>query len=102
MNDELKAKLHPTRFPHMSPMMVAIVGFLLDEHYTDPYILDMITTNDGFVLAQNNGDVGFNAFIGSYDELRHNWEMLLEMAGLTDAEMEWCKGRLHTKLETTA
>lgn len=36
----------------MSGKMAAIVGWLLDERFTDPTMSELVVTSDGFVLAQ--------------------------------------------------
>jgi hypothetical protein len=64
----------------MSGKMAAIVAYVLDiPAVSDPAIDDMTVTSDGAVLAQNEGDVGFNAFIGHVSDLRRNWSRLLEV-----------------------
>jgi len=60
-----KEKLHPKRFDGMSGKMAAIVGYILDEALTNPAINELVVTSDGFVLAQHDGDVGDNDFMGS-------------------------------------
>lgn len=70
-------KLHPHRFPNMSPKMAAIVGHIFGIEITDPVIDALFVTSDGFVLAQHAGDCGANCFIGSYEQLRNNWVRLL-------------------------
>lgn len=79
-------KLHPRRFKEASPKMVAIVGYILGERFTDPSIEDMIVTVDGFVLAQHEGDIGFNDFMGAESDLVRNWNNYLDAAGLTPEE----------------
>ena len=59
-----KQKLNPGRFPGMSAKMGAIIGFISDTEYTTPSINEMAVTSDGFVLAQLEGDIGLNEFIG--------------------------------------
>ena len=86
MNATLKAKLHPRRFSAMSPMMSAIVGFLVDESYTTPRIEHLFVTTDGHVLAQPEGHVGADAYIGLADDLVHNLKKLFQAADLTKAE----------------
>lgn len=82
----MNQKLHPRRFKGMSPKMASIVGFVLGERFTDPAIEDMIVTVDGCVLAQHEGDVGFNDFVGAKSDLVRNWNNLLDAAGLTPEE----------------
>ena len=79
----LAQKLNPNRFTDMSAKMAAIVGFVLGENWTNPTITDMHITSDGYVLAQQQGDLGMNEFIGSVDDLERNWYNLLEAAQLS-------------------
>jgi hypothetical protein len=84
--NELAKKLHPGRFPGMSSKMAAIVGCILGQKWTSPAIEELVVTSDGIVLGRIEGDCGCNEWIGSYSDLRRNWESLLDAAGLTDAE----------------
>jgi hypothetical protein len=45
-------KLRPDRFTAMSGKMAAIVGYIVDERFSEPAISEMVVTSDGFVLAQ--------------------------------------------------
>lgn len=96
MKEDLAAKLRPERFSEMSGRMAAIVGFILDEPFSDPAIAEMIVTADGFVLAQRQGDTGTNEMIGSEVDLNRNLLDLVAAAGLTDEEMREF-GRLQRK-----
>ena len=81
-----KEKLHPERFPGMSSKMAAIVGYILDETYTDPAINELVVTSDGFVLIEHVGEVGANTMIGEESDLLRNWNALLDTADLTPQE----------------
>ncbi len=81
-------KLHPTRFIGMSGKMAAIVGRILGQHWTSPAIAELVVTSDGHLLARNEGDCGFNNYIGIATDLEANWKRLLVAAGLTDAERQ--------------
>jgi len=87
VKDQLVAKLRPDRFPGASGKMVAVVAFVLGEHWTDPAISELVVTSDGFVLAQQEGEVGANDIIGSEADLNRNLLNLIEAAGLTEAEV---------------
>lgn len=39
---ELAEKLHPARFTEMSPLMAAIVGYVLGEKLTTPQIEELV------------------------------------------------------------
>lgn len=58
MRGILVDKLRPDRFTAMSGKMAAIVGYILDERFSDPAISELVVTSDGFVLAQTEGEVG--------------------------------------------
>ncbi len=100
MNEILRHKLNPERFPNMSGMMSAIVGYFLDEKYTEPEIVSMCATSDNCILAQIDGDCGYNEFIGSYNDLERNWMSLIsiESLGLTSEEFDYCKNLLESKI----
>jgi len=80
-NQGLTELLHPSRFDGMSGKMAAIVGYILDQEFTDPSIDDMCITSDG--MAQHKGDCGMNDFIGAESDLKQNWSRLLTAAKLT-------------------
>lgn len=82
----LSKKLNPARFPGMSPFMAAIVGFVLDEHFTDPEIAELtVSENENIVYVRKTGAVGFDG-LQSLEDLRNNWNRLIEVAGLTPGE----------------
>lgn len=88
--ENLAQKLHPHRFTEMSGKMAAIVGYVLDQEWTQPEIAEMVVTSDGFVLARRSGDIGCNDWIGSAEDLERNASNLLEAADLTENERaEW-------------
>ena len=87
MREMLVEKLRPDRFTAMSGKMAAIVGYILDERFTDPAINEMVVTSDGFVLAQSEGEVGANDLIGEEADLNRNLLSLIEAAGLSEEEV---------------
>lgn len=80
----------------MSGRMAAIVGYILDERFSDPAISELVVTSDGFVLAQSEGEVGANDLIGSETDLNRNLLDLITAAGLSAGEIEEF-GRLQRK-----
>lgn len=88
LNNTLAAKLHPGRFPNMSPKMAAIVGCVLGRDWTNPRLAQIQVLGDGSVLGRHLGDIGFNDFIGHRDDLTDNWTRLLDCAGLSQKERE--------------
>ena len=87
MREELIEKLRPDRYTAMSGKMAAIVGYILDEQFTDPAISELVVTSDGFVLAQSEGEVGANDMIGEEADLNRNLLTLIEAAGLSEEEI---------------
>lgn len=86
MRDELIAKLRPDQFSAMSGKMAAIVGYILGERFSEPAISELVTS-DGFVLAQQEGEVGANDLIGSEVDLNRNLIELVTAAGLSPDEV---------------
>ena len=72
-------KLRPDRFTEMSGKMSAIVGYVLDEAWTEPAIIALSVTSDGFVTTDAE-------FLGEAADLDRNLLNLLVAAGLTDEE----------------
>lgn len=72
----------------MSGKMAAIVGYILDERFSDPGIVELVVTSDGFVLAQAEGEVGANDMLGTEVDLNRNLLDLIEAAGLTPEEIQ--------------
>ena len=68
--------LSPSRFPGMSPKMASIVGYILEEKFTNPELLELCITSDGYL----NDPVG--GFMGDASDLERNWKNLLDVAGL--------------------
>lgn len=80
-------KLHPSNFTAMSPMMAALVQCVVGfDAGVTPRLMALTVTSDGFVLAQRDGDLGYDAFIGAFSDFRNNWNRLLEAAELSDEE----------------
>lgn len=87
MKEQLAAKLRPDRFSEMSGKMAAIVGYILDEPFSNPAITDLVATADGFVLAERDGEPGTNEMLGMEVDLNRNLLDLVTAAGLTDDEI---------------
>lgn len=86
VTDALKEKLHPRRFPGMSPLMAAVVGYVTEESFTDPEIAEIaVSEQENLVYIRKTGAVGFDG-MESLEDLRNNWNRLLDVAGLTADE----------------
>lgn len=96
---QLKKKLNPSRFSGMSPMMAAVVGYILGESYTDPEIAE-ITVSEAENLAyfRRAGEVGFDG-LQSLVDLRENWNKLMEAADLTPEERRLAVELFKAKVE---
>jgi hypothetical protein len=90
----LQTKLHPRRFPNMSPEFAAVVGCLLDIHITEPRLVDLLCTSDGWLLGRNEGELGFDVSLGTRSWLLENWEKLITLpeVGLTKKELRAARG----------
>ena len=97
--DSLAAKLRPSRFPGMSPFMAAVVGYVLGESFTDPPIAEIkISEPENLVYIRREGAVGFDG-IESLEDLRNNWNRLMDAAGLTPDERKLAVDLFRAKVE---
>jgi hypothetical protein len=82
----LADKLHPARFSEMSPLMAAIVGYVIGEAFTEPTIAEItVSEQENLVYIRQEGAAGFEG-VQSLEDLRNNWNRLLDAAELTDEE----------------
>jgi hypothetical protein len=90
----LVAKLDPQRFPKMSPKFAAVVGCLLKIRLTEPRMVQMVVTSDGFLLGRHEGEAGCDHFLGTRAWLEENWEKLISLpeVGLTGDEYRAARG----------
>jgi hypothetical protein len=97
--NELIRKLNPGRFPGMSPLMAAVVGYVLGESFTDPQIVEITVSEvEGIVYFRREGAVGFDG-LQSLEDLRGNWNRLIEVAGLTSDERKEAVRLFNSKVE---
>jgi hypothetical protein len=86
MKTSLAEKLNPARFSGMSPLMAAIVGFILNESFTEPSIAELTVSEfESFVYIRQEGAIGFDG-IQSLNDLRNNRNRLMDAAELTADE----------------
>lgn len=96
----LKVKLNPRRFDGMSPFMAAIVGYVLGESFTTPDIAELtVSESESLVYIRQSGAAGFDG-IESLDDLRNNWNRLLDAAGLTAEERKEAVSLFNGKVGT--
>ena len=81
----LLAKLDPDRYPNMSLTFVAILGYVLNEPWTQPIILE-VTRIDDVMLAMSEGQWLPN-FLGEVSDLRANLRRL-GMAAVAERGVE--------------
>ena len=96
----LQAKLDPRRFPNMSSKFAAVVGCILKIRITEPRLVELVVTSDGWLLGRHEDDSGCNEFLGPQTWLMENWEKLINLpeVGLTIDECQGAR-KLVTYLE---
>ena len=57
MTPNLLAKLNPERFPNISLHMAAVMGYLLDQTYTEPAIVELQMTSDDAVIGRTSDQI---------------------------------------------
>ena len=83
----------------MSPFMAAVVGFVLGESFTDPAIAELtVSEQENLVYIRKEGDIGFEG-LQSLNDLRNNWNRLLDAADLTADERREAVGLFNVKVE---
>lgn len=88
----LKNKLHPNNFSNMSGKMAAIIGFIVDEKWTDPDIKWLSISNEGFVTSDSD-------FIGVFTDFIRNIYTLIRVSDLTVDENILFFSLLHNKID---
>lgn len=73
----------------VSEKFTAILGAMLDQHWTNPRLTCLCATSDGFVLGEQEGDLGFNEFLGALSDLERNCRGVAEVAELTPGETNY-------------
>lgn len=66
--ESLAKNLHPSRFTEMSPLMAAIVAYVLGESWTDPRIEEItVSETENFVYIRKAGAAGLQVRIMKVD-----------------------------------
>ena len=79
--------------------MAAIVGFVLDESYTNPQIVElMVSEEENLVYIRKSDGVGFDG-MQSLEDLRNNWNRLIDVAALTPEERQVAVQLFNEKVE---
>ena len=67
-------------------MMAAVVGYVLGESFTQPQIAEIkVSEQENLAYFRQSGAVGFDG-LQSLEDLRQNWNRLIDVAGLTPDE----------------
>lgn len=83
----------------MSPFMAAVVGYVLGESFTDPEIAEIaVSETENLVYIRKAGAVGFDG-LQSLEDLRKNWNHLMDAAGLTREERKLAVELFRAKVE---
>lgn len=85
--NRLVSKLNPD-VVQVSPKFRAILGCMLHQKWTEPELISMAMTSDGFLLGQHRGDIGMNDILGSRQDLERNLTGLAVVVELTKTETE--------------
>jgi hypothetical protein len=82
------------RAVEVSGMFSAIIACLLGEDWTNPKIEELRITFDRGLLAQTEGEIGFNLFLGAEADLLRNIHGVAEVAELDGDEVGYLLGRV--------
>ena len=99
MTPHLLAKLNPERFPNISLHMAAVMGYLLDQPYTEPAIVELQMTPDDAVIGRTSDQIK-SFYLGEGADLRANLRRLGMAAGLDDEEWAAFLALAYRKLGT--
>ena len=72
----------------------AVLGCLLDEDWTTPRLVEMVTTPDGHLLGRCEGEAAFKAFLGASADLLKNVHGVAEVAELDGDEIGYLVGKV--------
>jgi hypothetical protein len=75
------------RAVQVSDHFQAILGFLLDEDWTTPRLVEMVITPDGHLLGRCDGEAAFKAFLGASEDLIKNIHGVAPVAELDGDEI---------------
>jgi hypothetical protein len=86
--DRVAEKLHPHRFPRMSAKFAAVLGAMLGQTWTDPALVELVITSEGFILGRHEGEPTCKEFLGPESWLKENLAKLLDTSGIDLTEQE--------------
>jgi hypothetical protein len=69
-------------------------GLSLKYQVTEPYLVEVVVSSDGFLLGRNEGEPTCQHFPGTREWLEENWEKLISLpdVGLTGDEYRAARG----------
>ena len=70
----------------ISGHFIAMLGCLLQEKWTTPVLVEMVSTPDGHLLGRCEGDASCQAFLGETEDLIRNIHGVAKVAGLDGDE----------------
>lgn len=71
----------------ISGQFIAMLGCLLQEKWTTPVLLEMVSTSDDHLLGRCEGQASCQAFLGETDDLIRNIHGLAKAVGLDGDEV---------------
>ena len=71
----------------ISGHFIAMLGCLLQEKWTTPMLVEMVSTPDGHLLGRCEGEASCQAFLGETDDLIRNIHGVAKVAGLDGDEV---------------
>jgi hypothetical protein len=72
----------------------AILGCLLGEDWSMPWLAEMIVTPDGHLLGRCEGESSFKAFLGASEDLLRNIHGVAPVAELDGDQIRYLVGRV--------
>jgi hypothetical protein len=86
--DRVAEKLQPNRFPRMSAKFAAVLGAMLGQTWSEPALVELVVTSDGFLLGRHEGEPTCKEFLGPESWLKENLAKLLDTPGVDLTEQE--------------
>ena len=81
----LARKLNPQTIS-TSTLVRSLLGYLLDEHWTEPHIIDLCCAEDGMLLAYESDSHGYLRLLCSRDDLIRAILILADLVNLMPRE----------------
>jgi len=83
----LAEQLAPNKV-RVSPKFTAILGFILDQKWTDPAVAELCITSDGVLMARHEDELGMDHILGEKSDLVRNLEGVAQAVGMTRADTQ--------------